>query len=106
MRGPALGFDDRHLPSATLVRVADEASIGAQRRLRDEIHRAILCALDPDAFQHAGRGDAGHHARSTMRSMRKLDCSSASSVNAPKNCCTSSKSEENASWSPLAMTAP
>ena len=97
MFGPPLGLEQGDLPPAALIGIAHESTLRAHTGGCHRIHGAALGALEPDLFDHARRRYSGRHqARSTMRSMRKLDCSSASAVKSPKNSRTSVKSREKA----------
>jgi len=55
---PRLARDDRDLPPAALVRIADDAASGDEPRLARRVHGAAAEALDPDRVEGAG-GHAG-----------------------------------------------
>jgi hypothetical protein len=48
---PELAADQRDLPAATLVGVADDTASGSKRCPRDQVHRAAVGALDPDCLE-------------------------------------------------------
>ena len=48
---PELAVDQRDLPAAALVGVADDTASGSKRCPRDRVHRAAVGALDPDCLE-------------------------------------------------------
>lgn len=50
---PCAALEQRHLTAATLVRVSDDATPGAERRAADRIHRTATRTFDPYRLQTA-----------------------------------------------------
>jgi hypothetical protein len=69
---PPLALDQRHLAPSTLVRVADEAAAGRERRARHGVHRPAPHALDPDRLECSGHGEAPASKRGRRSDRRRL----------------------------------
>jgi hypothetical protein len=54
-RFPPLAFNDRDLPAAALIRIADQSPAGNQAALAHLIHLAPMSPLDPDRFETTGQ---------------------------------------------------